>query len=204
MTDFVICDMIYVDIKESGEFLSNSWSGLRKKLEKEFLCAKLQGRVQYFCTHYHKAPDKYGRIAIRVDGKERILGNPYSFFVKGYSRMEFRLKKENGVPMRKWTSYGTINDKENREIEDKVKKIAMSNGVFEIFDITDAIRIYTNSPIEISLNHENPMVRLFAILDYRVGKRTLNKLVITLENQPKWLQFFYKLRFEAENIKIPQ
>lgn len=181
--------------------MANSWSGLRKKLENELLCPKLQGRVQYFCTHYHNAPDDYGRLAIRVDGKERILGNPYSYFVKGYSSMEFQLKKQNQIPRRKWTSDGILHDIENCEIENTIKKIAMSDGVFEMYDITDAIRIYTQSSIDVSLKHENPMVRLFAILDYRVGKRTLGKLVNTMEQQPEWLQFFYKLRFNAENIK---
>lgn len=58
--------------------MANSWSGLRKQLEEKFLCPKLRGRVQYFLTHYHSAPDDYGRIAIRVDGKEYVMGNPDS------------------------------------------------------------------------------------------------------------------------------
>jgi len=40
--------------------MGKSWSGLRKELEHEFLCASLKGRVQYFITHYHKGLDNYG------------------------------------------------------------------------------------------------------------------------------------------------
>ena len=180
--------------------MANSWSGLRKKLETGFLCEKLRGRVQYFCTHYHNAHDDYGRIAIRIDNKECLWGNPYSYFVKGYSSMEYRIKKENTIPWREWTTKGILYDEENSQVENTVKNIAINDGVFEIYDITDAIREYTQSPIEVSLYHENPIIRLFAILDYRVGKRTLIKLVDTVENQPEWLQCFYKLRLEAENI----
>lgn len=47
-----------------------TWSGLRKELEQDRLCPALRGRVQYFATHYHGAPDDYGRVCVRVDGKE--------------------------------------------------------------------------------------------------------------------------------------
>ena len=73
--------------------MSNSWSGLRKQLENEFLCPKLRGRIQYFVTHYHSAPDDDGRIAIRVDGKEYIMGNPYAYYGNGYAVMENRMEQ---------------------------------------------------------------------------------------------------------------
>ncbi|MEG1409937.1 MAG: hypothetical protein RSD36_08840 [Terrisporobacter sp.] len=68
--------------------MANSWSGLKKELEQDFICESLKGRVQYFLTHYNKAPDKYGRICVRVDNKEIIHGKPYDYYVKGYSSME--------------------------------------------------------------------------------------------------------------------
>lgn len=43
-------------------------------------------------------------------------------------------------------------------------------------------------------------VRMFAILDRQVGKRTLEKLKANINEQPDWLQYFYNLRFEADNI----
>lgn len=41
-----------------------TWSGIRSKLEKEYLAPSLQGRIQYFATSYHKCPDHEGRAAI--------------------------------------------------------------------------------------------------------------------------------------------
>ena len=61
--------------------MGKSWTGLRKELEEEFLCESLRGRVQYFLTHYHGAPDNYGRFCIRVDKNEYAMANPY--YVKG-------------------------------------------------------------------------------------------------------------------------
>lgn len=42
--------------------MSQSWSSKRKKLEDELLCKALRGRVQYFFTIYHGAPDDEGRF----------------------------------------------------------------------------------------------------------------------------------------------
>ena len=50
--------------------MSKSWSSIRKRFEHDLLCEKLRGRVQYFRTIYHGAPDEYGRFAVRVDGEE--------------------------------------------------------------------------------------------------------------------------------------
>lgn len=45
-----------------------SRSKTRRMLGHDFLCEKLRGRVRYFFTIYHDAPDKSGRFAV-MDGK---------------------------------------------------------------------------------------------------------------------------------------
>lgn len=180
--------------------MAKSWSGLRRELENDYLCESLKGRVQYFLTHYHKAPDNYGRIAIRVDGKEVLMGNPYDYYVKGYAKEEDRLKKEMEIPSREWIGKDTLYDKENTKVEEMVYKKAIHEGVFEIYDIITAIHQYKNLDIKDSINSVNPLVRMFAVMDRRVGKRTLVKLKSEVNKQPEWLQLFYNLRFEAENL----
>lgn len=51
-----------------------TWSGIRYKLETEYLAPSLRGHIQYFATLY-SMPDHEGRAAIRYDGKEIIKGN---------------------------------------------------------------------------------------------------------------------------------
>lgn len=160
--------------------MGNSWSGLRRELENDYLCESLQGRVQYFLTHYHKAPDDYGRVAVRVDGKEILMGNPYNYFNKCYAYRDHKLK--------------------NKIVEATVNEIAVNEGVFEIYDITDAIMQYKNSDIKQSICSSNPLVRMFATMDRRVGKRSLMNMISEIDNQPEWLQFFYRLRLESENL----
>ena len=41
---------------------------------------------------------------------------------------------------------------------------------------------------------------MFAILDRRIGKRTLVKIKETLNEQPDWLKKIYQLRLDAEKV----
>ena len=54
-----------------------TWSGIRNKLEKDYLAESLRGRIKYFATTYRKSHDKEGRAAILLDGKEIISGGYY-------------------------------------------------------------------------------------------------------------------------------
>jgi len=77
---------------------------------------------------------------------------------------------------------------------------ALNKGGFGHFAFYNAFHSYSNSSIEDSLAAPDPVIRLFAILDKRVGKRRLKKIVSEVGNQPEWLQFFYRLRLEADGI----
>lgn len=180
--------------------MGNSWSGLRRELENDYICESLKGRVQYFLTHYRKAHDDYGRIAVRVDGEEVLMGNPFDYYVKGYFHKERALKREMEVPPREWAGKEILYDEENREVEDMINEMANNDGFFEIYHITDAIREYKNLDIKRSITSSNPVIRMFAIMDRRLGKRTLINMISEIDNQPEWLQFFYKLRLEAEDL----
>lgn len=180
--------------------MAKSWSGLRKTLEEDYLCEALKGRVQYFCTHYHGAPDHYGRFCVRVDGKEYVMANPYN---EGkVDRVAYQLKQEANVPPRDWNGKTFLYDEENRALEEKAASIMADQNVYESWFLFDAIAAYLSSPISESLASQNPVVRMLAVLDRRVGKRTLRKLAEELPTQPEWLQFFYRLRLNAENIPI--
>lgn len=77
---------------------------------------------------------------------------------------------------------------------------ALSNGGFDQFTFYNAFHVYQNSNIDDNLISSDPVVKLFAILDKRVGKRRLLKIIPEIEKQPEWLQPFYRLRIEADAI----
>lgn len=56
-----------------------------------------------------------------------------------------------------------------------------------------AFQIFDNQSIEESLNSGNPLVRILALLDGRVGKRRLLALGSKMEQELPWVRVFYIL-----------
>ena len=69
-------------------------------------------------------------------------------------------------------------------------------------EFAEALEAYRRQPIADSLASENPIQRMFAIVDRRVGKRTLQKLTGSVQDQPEWLRVFYLARMEAEGVAV--
>lgn len=181
--------------------MGQSWSGIRKILEHDRLCEVLKGRVRYFLTKYNSAHDESGRFAVLVDDVEVIRGNQFLYYQK-YLPMENQLKKERGIPRRQWNGHDFDNEEENNIIEKEIESLMLEYGEINVWHFTRAIEDYLNSSINDSLYSENPFVRMFAILDRRVGKRTLKELSSMIEKQPDWLKYFYMLRLHEENIPV--
>lgn len=179
--------------------MGQSWSGIRKRLEHDLLCEKLRGRVQYFITKYNNAHDESGRFAILVDGEEVIRGNEFLYYQK-YLPIECKLKEEENVPRRRWNGKTIEFEEENELVEEKIQALMKECGEVDVYQFTDAIEQYLNQTIQESLVSDNPFVRMFAVLDRRVGQRTLCTLASDVENQPEWLQNFYRLRLQAERF----
>jgi len=160
------------------------WAEVRKLLEQEFLCDSLKGRVRYFATRYRGAHDQTGRVCVLVDDKEIInmpFENEYKIYAEVYKR---------------WPGSG----KSRGQLEPEVRKDFGEQGLYEAGDFSDALEEFLAKPIANSLQSENLLVRMLAILDRRVGKRTLEKLKDTVGEQPEWLRYFYQLRLESEGF----
>ncbi|WP_461207300.1 SF0329 family protein [Clostridium sp. DL1XJH146] len=71
--------------------MGQSWSGIKKRLEKDLMCDSLKGRIKYFITKYNNSHDESGRVAIIVDGKEIIQGNIFKYY-DGYRETELKFK----------------------------------------------------------------------------------------------------------------
>lgn len=67
-------------------------------------------------------------------------------------------------------------------------------------EFCDALCTYRQQDIQTSIHSPNPIVRMFAVLDRRIGKRTLSDVQLHIDEQPAWLQMFYRLRIEAEAL----
>lgn len=156
-----------------------SWSGMRKYLEQEMLADSLKGRVQYSCTSYPNMDDKK-IFEIRIDGKtfKRFSWETVAFRNKGTDKQD--------AWRNFWQEKGSVPVEEKTEYDDE--------------DFCEALKLYRELPIENSIFHKNPLVRMFAVLDRRIGKRTLEKLKSEVDLQPEWLRSVYTLRLSTEKL----
>lgn len=191
------------------------WSKLKKQLE-DFICPSLKGRVEFWITNYRKAPDQLGRAYITVDGKEVINMCTYKKEV-GIYRTEQEIKERDNIDFNEY-DYEQDEMSEllrkigyseemisqiaiNRAINDIAEKKVEEKGIFAQYDFFEAVKAFLNSPIEESLKSDNPIIKSLAVIDKRIGKRTLSKLKEPMKDEKSELvRYFYKLRCEAENI----
>lgn len=147
-----------------------TWSGIRKKLEQDYLAESLKGHIQYFATTYRESHDQEGRAAILFDGEEILRG---AFLFKDF----FSERNPHNMD-----------------------EIALTTGGFDQTDFYCAFDEFDNQSIEKSLESENLIVKIIALLDRRVGKRRLLKMKENISKEPEVIQRFYSIRTEAEGI----
>ena len=149
---------------------------MRHKLENDYLAPCLRGHVRYFVTRYVGTHDYEGRAAILVDGHEVVSGGYFESW-----------------PVELLFSAG--------------ERIEMDKNWYEGLNqrhFYEAFREFDTQTVKKSLQSDNQIVRLFALFDRRVGKRTLLKLRDGLAAQPPAFQRFWAIRMAAEGLAPEQ
>ena len=141
----------------------STWSGIRNKLENDYLCSALRGHIQYFATSY-------------------------SYFENVWTKFH-HLRST------------TLKDHDSaKEAINQAHAYALEQGTFDQKVFYEAFGIFDNQSIEKSLVSENPLVRIFALLDRRLGKRRLLALEDSMEQELDWVRAFYVIRLQAEGL----
>ena len=167
-----------------------SWSGMRKYLEHEMLADSLKGRIRYGCTRY-VGMDGCHIFEVCIDGvqvKRFSLETVNTYFINnGFTQNP----NPSGIG-EYWAEFWELLEKypidRRTEYTDE--------------EFCEALEAYRNQDIQESIGSLNPIVIMFAILDRRVGKRTLVKIKEEVEAIPEWVKRFYYLRCEAEGISF--
>ena len=162
-----------------------SWSSMRKYLEDTMLAEYLHGRVRYNCTRY-VGMDECHVFEIYIDNKliKRFSWETVnSYFIKN----GFKKNSEPYGIMEYWNEYWTL-----------IKDIPMeSRTEYTDNEFCEALERYRNQDIKKSISSKNPLVKMFAILDRRIGKRTLTSIRESMESQPSWLKTIYQIRIDS-------
>ena len=160
-----------------------TWSGIKNKLENDYLCLALRGHISYFVTRYHEAHDEEGSAAIRLDGVEVLRSNYYDYRENYWNRFN-QLRADPTEKDDYQLAYeGTLND-----------------GCFDQRVFYNAFHLFDNQSIEKSLNSDNPLVRVLALFDRRLGKRRLLAMKEKMEQELPWVRAFYVIRMQAEGL----
>lgn len=156
------------------------WSKLKKTIEDNFAdCVK--GRVHIFSTRYTTGSYFMVRGWITIDKEE----------IANFSTPDNCNK----------FGWNTPDINERISPEDRTEGLAAEKGEFSRSDFTDACFEYINMNIDASASSENPIIRSFAMLDKRLGKRRLKLLKVQdrTDKHPLVLKML-DLRLECEKI----
>ena len=194
------------DCREEPKMISDerskykSWGNLKKQMN-DLLCDSLKGKISYFYTSYHEVHNAYGRATIQYESKEMVAFS----WDKQYEQVQNikeQYRKMDNVPSALVDFEGSI--KAYRVANTTVTKEKwMPNCTLCETDFINSITIYLKTDIATSLNSDNYLLRVFAYMDRRVGKRTLIKIKDDVEKLPDWVKQFYQIRCEADGIVFP-
>ncbi|MBK6090036.1 SF0329 family protein [Ruminococcus difficilis] len=166
-----------------------SWSGMRKYLEREMLADSMKGRVRYNCTTY-VGMDDCKIFELFLDGKlykQFSWETVQSYFHRtGLVERDAKLDSTAEYWSGFWETLADIPVSKRDEYTDK--------------EFCTALEAYRNSDIADSLTADDPIQRMFAVLDRRTGKQSLKKLMNDPDAHPAWLCKIILLRADAEGM----
>jgi hypothetical protein len=125
-----------------------------------------------------------GRAFISVDKKDIL--NMCSFIA---GRAQYRKNIELYEKLQ--IEYDLYNIEQNRKIWDQAHREVMGEGIFSQYDFIELTKEFLQSSIEDMLISTNIILKILAIIDKRVGKRTLLAIKSSIANEHQIAQYFY-------------
>jgi len=150
------------------------WSKLKAKV-KDFICPELRDRIDFHLTSYRESHDGADKVWITVDGKRVFSCKHYPY---------------------EWAEAEAYHGGLRGE---QVKELLREKEIHRPKDFGDAMRSYLDMSITEAVKSSDPLVKAFALVDRRLGKRTLAKLEIS-DPEHTLLKAFYELRLASAHI----
>ena len=150
------------------------WSKLKSRV-KSLVATELRDRIDFHLTSYRKSHDGADKVWILIDG-ERVFDCKYYVSERETAYAFFNLLRGN-----------------------QIKSALVDAGVHSPQDFGRAMRAYLDMPVDEALKSSDPIVRAFAIVDRRVGKRTLAKLDLS-DCDHALVKAFYDLRLASAHV----
>lgn len=182
-----------------------SWSKLKQQLE-SFLSPTLSGRVEYRASSYRYLPDKAGTCYIAVD-KKNVL-NISEGIVRWYQTdLEIKNDPELQIPITNEEIEAVRKDTNGKVPEDRLIVIARSRKITEVAkslllaqaalsksNFTAVATKFLAISIEDSLESNDILLNILALVDRRVGKKRILNMREMMKTKHPIVQYFYELR----------
>jgi hypothetical protein len=187
-----------------------AWSKEKQILE-SFLSPALYGRVEYLATSYRYLPDKVGRCYITVEKKHVFNMNDATTSIRWYqTEQEIKNDPDIEIPISDEEIEAIRNDMKGTVPEDRLRVIARNRKVSEHAkallaaqaalsksDFNAAANRFLSISIEESLESNDIMLNVLALVDRRVGKKRLLSMKEKMKLKHPVVQYFYELRLNA-------
>ena len=155
---------------------------------------ELRRRVDFHLTRYREAHDQVSRAWITIDG-EQILDASFYVWMREYDAAVTearRLYPEEEPPYLAMHIGYQIHTRTERATE-----LLASRAVHEPSHLYRALREYPSMTVSDAIASPNPLIRALAMLDRRVGQRTLAKIKPSSDDHPL-VRRFYELRVSTK------
>lgn len=172
------------------------WSKWKKRME-EFTCDELKDRIAFHATVYRETHDQRGKVWIELDKKIIFQANSLEWQMEHY-KLSNEIREINNC------SDFTDSDQASGYYQayNDAERILRQQNKLDDFHFYNAMRLYFNSSYEESLESKEVLIRIFCLLDRRLGKRRLEALKVKNEDCEA-IKTLYKLRCELAGI-IPK
>ncbi|GKV56714.1 hypothetical protein NCCP2222_26610 [Sporosarcina sp. NCCP-2222] len=174
------------------------WTKL-KQLAEDLLCEKLQGRLHYHLVIHRKSHDQTATFRVTLDGQEvcRASDIPYARQTNERGR---ELQEERKIVPFKWEGdwqsiWESDELKQLHAAYDDAELEVKASGQYPAWEVVPLLFDYVQMSEEKAIVHEHPFIRAVAVLDRRVGKRTLEQLDV--KNEADVVKLFYSIRTES-------
>ncbi|OAB41594.1 hypothetical protein PMSD_00315 [Paenibacillus macquariensis subsp. defensor] len=187
-----------------------SWSKLKQQLE-SFLSPALNGRVEYTATSYRYLPDKAGICYIAVDKKNILNMRNITTLIKWYQTdLEIKNDSDIQIPINKEEIEAVRQDTKGTVPEDRLIVIARSRKISEYAkellsaqsslcksNFNVVATKYLSTSIEESLESNDILLNILALVDRRVGKKRILNMTEKMKLKHPIVQYFYELRLST-------
>ena len=187
-----------------------SWSKLKKNLE-SYLCPALDGRVEYSASSYRYLSDKSGTCYIKVERKNVLNMSDKTTLIKWYlTEQEIKNDANIQIPISNEEMEAVRKESNGRVPEDRLQVIARSRKLSayakELLSAQSSLtksnfivvaNQFLSSSIEESLESNDILLNVLALMDRRVGKKRILNMSEKMKLKHPIVQYFYQLRLST-------